>query len=145
MRKLLFLLGVAASFAIPAAPANAAPPREESPAPRETLRSFGEGSSDEAMAQAIAAANAHPLGTLQNPIRVGGPEGARRYIARLRCTDGSAPNVGRDSPGSTGAFGTLTTIIPIGCGSGQPVPLAFDFYQEEYSETRSAPGFQIAP
>lgn len=140
MRKLI-LLGAAASFAVPI---HAAPPREESPAPRANLESFGDGSSDETMARAIAAANAHPLGTLQNPIRVGGPDGARRYVAQLRCADGSTPSVTREIPGSAGAFGTLTTTVTLACRSGANASFAFDFYQEEYSETRPAPGFQLA-
>lgn len=142
MHKFMFLFGAAASCA---AAAQAAPPRAESPVPRATVQSFGEGSSDEAMARAIAAANAFPLGTLQNPIRVGGPNGARRYIGQLRCADGSTPNVGREVPGSIGAFGTLTTTFPLTCRSGTPVPLVFDLYQEEYSETRPAPGFSLVP
>lgn len=139
MRIFLLLLAAATSTAL------AAPPRQESPANPEALRSFGQGSSDEAMARAIEAANTHPLGTLQNPIRVGGPEGARRYIAQLRCADGSTPNITREVPGSVGAYGTLTTTITLACGSAPPVPLAFDFYQEEYRETRAAPGFRLAP
>jgi len=142
MRILPFLFGAAALFSLPG---QAAPPRIESPVPRATLEAFGEGSSDEAMASAIAAANAHPLGTLQNPIRVGGPDGARRYVALLRCADGATPGIAREAPGSVGAFGTLTTIISLACRSGEPVPLVFDMYQEEYSETRAPPGFQLAP
>ena len=131
--------------ALLATPALAAPPRKESPAPRDTVRAFGQGSSDEEMTKAIAAANAYPLGTLQNPIRVAGPDGARTYLARLRCADGSTPTAGRETPGSTDAYGTLTTIIPITCGSGPAAPLVFVFYQEEYRETRPAPGFSLAP
>ena len=142
MHKFMFLFSVAASLA---AAAHAAPPRQESPVPKANLQNFGEGSSDEAMARAIAAANAFPLGTLQNPIRVGGPNGARRYIAQLRCADGSTPSVGREIPGSVGVFGTLTTTFPLTCRSGAPVPLVFDLYQEEYSETRPAPGFSLVP
>jgi len=136
------LLGLAALLATPA---FAAPPRKELPAPRDTVRAFGQGSSDEEMAKAIAAANAYPLGTLQNPIRVAGPDGAHGYLARLRCADGSTPAVGRETPGSTDAYGTLTTVIPVTCGSGPAAPLVFDFYQEEYRETRAAPGFSLAP
>ena len=139
MRAFLLLLAAASSAAL------AAPPRQESPANPETLRSFGQGSSDEAMARAIEAANAHPLGTLQNPIRVGGPDDARRYVSTLRCTDGTTPRIAREAPGSIGAFGTLTTMVTLACGSTTNAPLAFDFYQEEYRETRPAPGFQIAP
>ena len=136
------LLGLAALLATPAI---AAPPRTESPAPRANLQSFGQGSSDEEMTKAIAAANAYPLGTLQNPIRVAGPDGAHGYLARLRCVDGSTPAIGREAPGSTDAYGTLTTIVPLTCGSGPAAPLVFDFYQEEYRETRPAPGFSLAP
>src|SRR5689334_3077639 len=43
---------------------------------------------------AVAEAETHPLGTLANPIRVGGPEGERAYLMRLRCADGAAPRIG---------------------------------------------------
>jgi hypothetical protein len=139
----LFLPVLFAAILTP--PALAAPPRKESPAPRENLQSFGQGSSDEEMAKAIVAANAYPLGTLQNPIRVAGPDGAHAYLARLRCADSSTPAIGREAPGSTDAFGTLTTIVPVTCGTGPPAPLVFDFYQEEFRETRPAQGFSLAP
>src|SRR4029453_4377149 len=106
MRSLLFLFTTAVSSI-----AIAAPPHVESPANPQALRNFGQGSSDEAMANAIAAANAHPPGPLKNPIRVAGPDGAYRYINQLRCADNSTPTPGRESPGGIGAFGTLTTFI----------------------------------
>jgi hypothetical protein len=95
--------------------------------------------------QIAAAASAHPLGTEKNPLRVGGPEGARAYIARLRCADGSRPQVGPRSGGGIGAYGTLTERYPIDCGGAAPgrVALAFDFYHAEHVETRPAPGFAI--
>ena len=141
MRIFPILFGSTALFATAV---HAAPPRAESPVPRATLEAFGEGSSDETMAKAIAAASAYPLGTLQNPIRVGGPDGARRYVAQLRCPDGSTPGITREAPGSVGAYGALTTTFTLACRSGEPTPLVFDLYQEEYGETRPAPGFQLA-
>jgi len=92
-----------------------------------------------------AAAAAHPLGSVENPVRVGGPQGARAYIARLRCADGSRPQVGLRSTGGVGAYGTLTERYPLDCGSAAPgqVTLAFDFYHEEHVETKPAPGFAI--
>ncbi|HYW17401.1 MAG TPA: hypothetical protein VE891_14775 [Allosphingosinicella sp.] len=95
--------------------------------------------------QIAAAAAAHPLGTEKNPIRVGGPEGARAYIARLRCADGSRPQVGARSSGGVGAYGTLTERYPVDCGGAAPgrAALAFDFYHEEHVETRPAPGFAL--
>ena len=100
-----------------------------------------------AEAEAIAAAAAaHPLGTVGNPVRVGGPQGARAYIARLRCADGSRPQIGPRSTGGVGAYGTLTERYPIDCGGAAPgrVALSFDFYHAEHVETRPAPGFALA-
>ena len=95
--------------------------------------------------QIAAAAAAHPLGTVQNPVRVGGPQGASAYIARLRCADGSRPQVGARSSGAVGAYGTLTERYPLDCGAAAPgrVVLAFDFYHEEHVENRPAPGFAL--
>jgi hypothetical protein len=95
--------------------------------------------------QIAAAASVHPLGTEKNPLRVGGPEGARAYIARLRCADGSRPQVGARSSGGVGAYGTLTERYPLDCGGVAPgrVALAFDFYHAEHVETRPAPGFAL--
>jgi hypothetical protein len=91
------------------------------------------------------AAAAHPLGTVENPVRVGGPEGARAYLARLRCADGSPPRLGSRSPGGVGAYGTLTERYSLDCGAAAPgrVTLAFDFYHEEHVETRPAAGFAL--
>ena len=97
--------------------------------------------------QIAAAAAAHPLGTAQNPVRVGGPEGARAYIGRLRCADGSRPQVGPRSTSGVGAYGTLTERYPLDCGGSAPgrVALAFDFYHQEHVENRPAAGFAIVP
>jgi hypothetical protein len=131
-----------------AAPAQAfAPPREESPVSREMLEAFGEGSSDEELARAIAAAEAYPLGSLQNPVRIGGPEGAFAYLARLRCADGSAPKIGTKSAGGVGAFGSITEVYPVDCGAAGPArtDLAFDLYHEGHVENRPPPGLRITP
>ena len=92
-----------------------------------------------------AAAAAHPLGTVENPVRVGGPEGARAYLSRLRCADGTHPQVGPRSPGGVGAYGTVTERYALDCGASAPgrVALAFDFYHEEHVETHAAPGFSL--
>lgn len=96
--------------------------------------------------QIAAAAAAYPLGTEQNPVRVGGPQGARAYIARLRCADGSRPQMGARSTGGVGPYGTFTERYPLDCGGAAPGRniLAFDFYHEEHEETRAAPGFAVA-
>jgi hypothetical protein len=114
MRKVLIL------SVLLAGPALAQPPRQQSPAPREMLESLGSGNSDEAIAAAIAAAAAHPLGSLQNPVRVAGPDGERAYLARLRCADGKAPAIGRAAPAGVGAYGTLVDAYPLDCGAAAP-------------------------
>jgi hypothetical protein len=139
MRKVLIL------SVLLAGPALAQPPRQQSPAPREMLESLGSGNSDEAIAAAIAAAAAHPLGSLQNPVRVAGPDGERAYLARLRCADGKAPAIGRAAPAGVGAYGTLVDAYPLDCGAAAPgkVSLVIDRYHEENPEARAPGGFQI--
>lgn len=142
MRSSLLLCFLAAL----AAPALAQPPRVQSPAPRDVLASVGEGNSDAALAQAIAAAAAHPLGTLANPVRVAGPEGERAYLARLRCADGRAPRVGAEAAAGVGAYGSLVHSFALDCGLAAPgrTNLVIDRYHEENPESRAPAGFQFA-
>ena len=127
-------------------PALAQAPREESPAPREILEAFGEGRSDADLARITAAAAAFPLGTLENPIRTGGPEGAHAYLVRLRCPDGSVPVVSPRVSGGVGAFGSITDRHDVTCGpSGPTAALIFDLYHEGYVERRAPRGFAIEP
>lgn len=141
-----FLILLAVAFTATSAAAQQQPPRKESPAPRELLEAIGSGNSDAALAQAIAAASAFPLGTLQNPIRVGGPEGERAYLARLRCADGRAPGIGTRSAAGIGAYGSLVDAYPIDCRAAAPgkVSLVLDKYHEEHQEQGAPAGFQIA-
>jgi hypothetical protein len=102
----------------------------------------------EAEAEAIAAAAAaHPLESLENPVRVGGPQGARAYIARLRCADGSRPAPGPHAAGGVGAYGTVTERYPLDCGAAAPgrAALIVDYYHEEHVENRPPAGFAIDP
>jgi hypothetical protein len=140
-----FLTLTAAALTASAASAQP-PPRVESPAPRELIEGIGSGNSDAAIAQAIAAASAHPLGTLQNPIRVGGPEGERAYLARLRCADGRAPGIGARASAGVGAYGSLVDSYPLDCGAAAPgkVSLVLDKYHADHAEQRAPAGFQIA-
>jgi hypothetical protein len=140
------ILPFLAATALLAAPAAAQKPGARTASPDRVL---GQEATLDPVAEAeqiAAAAAAHPLGTVENPIRVGGPEGARSYIARLRCADGSRPQVGPRGPGGIGAYGTLTERYPLDCGAAAPgrMVLAFDFYHEEHVETRPAPGFSLA-
>jgi hypothetical protein len=143
MRNLFLIL--AAAFTASAASAQK-PPRVESPAPRELIDAIGSGNSDAAIAQAIAAASVHPLGTLANPIRVGGPEGERAYLARLRCADGRAPGIGAKASAGVGAYGSVVDTYALDCGGAAPgkVSLVLDKYHADHAEQNAPAGFQIA-
>ncbi len=92
----------------------------------------------------IAAAAAFPLGSMENPVRVGGPGGERAYLARLRCADGSAPRLGARSDKGEGAFGSLVAAYRLQCGASA-ADLVIDMYHEEHVENRAPPGFAIQP
>lgn len=139
------LLPVLLAAALAAAPAAAQKPGDRTAPPQQVL---GEMAPEDPIAEAeriAAAAAAHPLGSPENPVRVGGPQGARAYLARLRCADGSRPQVGARSTGAVGAYGTLTELYALDCGAAAPgrVALAFDFYHEEHVETRAPAGFAL--
>ena len=51
--------------------------------------------SGSALDRRIAAAERHPLGSRENPVRAQMPAGQRAYLQRLRCSDGRAPTFGR--------------------------------------------------
>lgn len=115
--------------------------------PEQILSQMGLGVSDEVLAEAVAEAAAHPLGTIKNPVRVGGPQGERAYIARLRCGDGSKPKVGNRHSAGVGAFGTIVDVYPLDCGAAAPgrLELVMDMYHEEHVETGAPTGFTIDP
>jgi hypothetical protein len=115
--------------------------------PEDLLAQMGLGVSDAELERAVAAAAAHPLGTAANPVRVGGPEGERAYVARLRCADGSRPKIGRRGNGGVGAFGTIVDLYPLDCGAGAPgkADLIMDMYHAEHREDRAPAGFRIDP
>jgi hypothetical protein len=95
--------------------------------------------------QIASAAAAYPLGSLENPVRVGGPEGARAYIGRLRCANDSRPVVASRSPAGIGPYGTITERYMLDCGDFAPgrAPVHFDFYHEEHVERRAVGHFGI--
>lgn len=110
--------------------------------PEEMLGQMDQQASEEEMQRLIAAAAAYPLGSVDNPVRVGGPEGERAYIARLRCGDGAPLRVGARNDSGVGAFGTVTAAYTVSCG-GTTRRIVFDMYHEEHREDRAPPGFAI--
>jgi hypothetical protein len=145
MRKFLCLLIGIAAAAVPAAAQEKKVGARTAP-PEELLRELGFGVSDAELERAVAAAAAHPLGTAQNPVRVGGPAGERAYVARLRCADGSRPKVGQRSSAGIGAFGTIVDLYPLDCGAAAPgrFELVMDMYHAEHREDRAPAGFILA-
>jgi len=105
---------------------------------------FGPALSPAKMQQAITAAQAHPLGSEANPIRSTMPPGERAYIARLRCSSGSAPEiVSRGSTGD-GPFGNILDLYSLRCASGTPATaeIYMDMYHD-HVEAQPVPGFAI--
>lgn len=140
MRSLL----LAALVFFPAAPAAAQRLGARTQSPEQMVAQLNPASPEEEMRALVAAADAHPLGTLANPVRVGGPEGERAYLARLRCADGSAPRIGARHEAGIGAFGSVVGAYEIGCGAGAG-RIVFDMYHEEHVETRAPEGFTLLP
>ena len=138
---------ILALAALVAVPAFAQSPREALPASQELLGEVGQGNSDAELARAAAAASAHPFGTAANPARVGGPEGSRAYLARLRCANGAPPKVGDRTAAGVGAYGTIVEAWPLDCGAAAPgkVALVVDMYHGEHAEDRAPPGFTLQP
>jgi hypothetical protein len=129
-----------------AAPAIAQQPRigARTTSPEAMVGRMSQDSPEEEMRQLVAAAEAHPLGTIENPVRVGGPEGERAYLARLRCPDGAMPQVGSRREAGVGAFGSIVAAYDLSCADAQS-RVVFDMYHEEHVETRAPAGFTLAP
>jgi hypothetical protein len=135
-----------AALLILAAPAAAQQPRigQRTASPEAMVAQMNPASPEEEMRALVAAADAHPLGTRENPVRVGGPDGERAYLARLRCPDGAAPRIGARREAGTGAFGSVVAAYQVICGDAD-TPIVFDMYHEEHVETRAPAGFTLAP
>lgn len=133
---------LALAVAIPAAAQELG---ERTRAPESMVPALAPGQDD--LAAAIAAAANHPLGSLENPVRVGGPDGERNYVARLRCADGSTPRIAQQTAGGVGAFGTVVDALTLDCAAAAPgrTTLMMDMYHEEHVEDRAPPGFSIQP
>lgn len=139
------ILPALAATALLAAPAAAQKLGARTASPDQVL---GEEAATDPMAEAeqiAAAAAVHRLGTLENPVRVGGPEGARAYIARLRCANESRPVISSRSTGGIGPYGTITERYIVDCGDFAPgqETVYFDFYHEEHVERRPPGHFRI--
>jgi hypothetical protein len=137
------ILAGSPAYAQPAAPAQ---PRlgARTQSPDQLVGGMSRLSPEEEMRQLAAAADAHPLGTIDNPIRVGGPEGEHTYLGKLRCADGTVPRIGARREAGIGAFGSVVGAYALACGTDTRT-IVFDMYQEEHVETRAPAGFTLQP
>jgi hypothetical protein len=105
---------------------------------------FGPALSRSEMKKAIAAADAHPLGSERNPVRVSDPGGERAYLGRLRCSDGSAPQFERGGSVGIGPFGNILDVYGVRCATGTPPSSSvyMDMYHR-HVEPRPVAGFTI--
>ena len=136
------------AFAAPAAAqSQPQPPQGElgdrTQSPEALFREMSSETPEQEMSRLVAAAAAYPLGTIENPVRVGGPTGERAYLARLSCADGTAIHVGARSEAGQGGFGAITNAYSVACG-GTTRRIVFDMYHEEHVENAAPPGFSIA-
>jgi hypothetical protein len=136
-----------AAFLLFAAPAGAQPePRlgARTTSPEAMVAQMNPASPEDEMSQLIAAADAHPLGSQENPVRVGGPDGERAYLARLHCADGAAARIGARHQAGVGPYGSVVGAYDVICAAGSS-RIVFDMYQEEHAETRAPAGFTLVP
>lgn len=90
---------------------------------------------------AIDKAATEPLGSDKNPVRADGPGGERAYLARLRCTDGSAPGFERRGNVGPGIYGYIVDLYQVRCGDSVS-EVRMDMYHR-HVETQPVAGFTI--
>lgn len=91
---------------------------------------------------AMAAAQAHPLGSEKNPVRARGPEGERTYLRRLRCADGNPPAFERQGSTGIGPYHNILDLYTVQCAGAAPVSVYIDMYHK-HEEPAPLPGFTI--
>ncbi len=107
------------------------------------LPKFPEGEELQALLKAAAA---HPLGSAENPVRLGSIRASYIYISRLRCADGSRPVSRRLGQSSKMAFGRIADAYQVDCGARPPgsVEVHIDPYHPGHDEDRAPTGFTLA-
>jgi hypothetical protein len=124
----------------------ATPPEEEKPpagSPEALMEMLG-GGRPKAKVN-LARLDKHPLGSKENPVRVGGPGGQRAYLSRLRCEDGRFPEFERAGSVGIGPWGYIMDAYSLDCASGQKATVFMDMYHSQHQEDRTVPGFTIEP
>lgn len=107
------------------------------------MRMLGGGLTGKKLKRAIEKADAYPLGSKDNPVRVDGPLGERAYLGRLRCADGNAPDFDRDGSVGSGPYGYIMDLYSVRCREAPVVSVYMDMYHSDAVESRPVPGFAI--
>jgi hypothetical protein len=99
------------------------------------------------LGEALEEAARHPLGSRQNPVRAEMPAGQRAYLARLRCSNGTAPTFERVGNLGAGVFGSIVDQFDVRCQNSAPLRtiIVMDMYFPGHVETRPVDGFTLAP
>ena len=103
--------------------------------------------SGDALAALVAEAQAHPLGSQENPVRAEMPQGQRAYLSRLRCADTSRPEFVRVGNFGMGVYGRIIDGYRVACFRSEPVEsmIFMDMYHPGHQEAEAVPGFSIMP
>lgn len=87
----------------------------------------------------------YPLGSKDNPIRVGSPAGQRDYLRRLVCDNNEMVSTAtRQGSAGVGPFGSIMDIYEVICDTNKGAvthTLYLDMYHGDYEETHPAAGF----
>lgn len=139
MRKGAFALAACSAMLSVSAPAQAGDAFADMMAGKSAMKG-------KKLEKAIKEADAHPLGSEQNPVRAAMPQGQRAYLAQLRCADGKAPKFDRMGNMGTGIFGNFVDAYNLSCEGSTPETstIYMDMYHAGYRETRALPGFTLA-
>ncbi|MDY7096773.1 MAG: hypothetical protein SXU28_01420 [Pseudomonadota bacterium] len=92
---------------------------------------------------ALVAAEVHPLGSKQNPVRAHMPAGQRAYLNRLRCSNLRRPYWERQGSDGLSPFGNVVDVFEVTCEDASPARarIFMDMYHQGHIEDRAVSGF----
>ncbi|WP_066532132.1 hypothetical protein [Erythrobacter sp. CCH5-A1] len=95
----------------------------------------------------IEKAQAHPLGSKENPVRADMPGGQRAYLNRLRCANGQPPAFVRVGNFGRGPYERIIDGYEVTCKGSTPekAMIFIDMYHPGHKEPAAVEGFTIEP
>lgn len=95
----------------------------------------------------IEKAQAHPLGSKENPVRADMPGGQRAYLNRLRCANGQPPAFVRVGNFGRGPYERIIDGYEVTCKGSTPekAMIFIDMYHPGHKELAAVEGFTIEP